>query len=53
VGDKPHRYIFSLHALKTEKIELPDDAPAAMAGYMINVNTISKVSFIAKYGRNK
>lgn len=53
VGDKPHRYIFSLHALKTEKIDLPDDAPAAMAGYMINANTISKVSFVAKYGRNK
>lgn len=51
VGDKPHRYIFTLHALKTEKIEVPADATAALIGYMINANRIGQSSFTAYYGR--
>jgi hypothetical protein len=50
-GDKPHRYIFTIHALNTEKIELPADASAAMIGYMLHAHLISKASFTAKYGR--
>lgn len=52
-GDKPHRYIFTVHALKIEKLEIPADATAALAGYMINGNSIAKASFTAKYGRPK
>ena len=52
-GDKPHRYIFTVHALKTDKLELPPDATAALAGFMINANSIGKASFTAKYGRPK
>lgn len=51
VGDKPYRYIFTLHALKTEKIEVPADATAALIGYMINANRIGQTSFTAYYGR--
>jgi Raf kinase inhibitor-like YbhB/YbcL family protein len=51
VGDKPHRYIFTVHALKTDKLELPKDATAALVGYMLNANLIAKTSFEAKYGR--
>jgi Raf kinase inhibitor-like YbhB/YbcL family protein len=50
-GDKPHRYIFTVHALKTEKIEVPPDATAALIGFMVNTNTLGKASFAAKYGR--
>jgi Raf kinase inhibitor-like YbhB/YbcL family protein len=50
-GDKPHRYIFTLHALKTDKIDVPADATAALIGYMINANRIDKASFTAYYGR--
>jgi hypothetical protein len=50
-GDKPHRYIFTIHALNTEKIELPADASAAMIGYMLHSHLIAKASFTAKYGR--
>ncbi|MFZ6750198.1 YbhB/YbcL family Raf kinase inhibitor-like protein [Undibacterium sp. Ren11W] len=53
VGDKAHRYIFTVHALKVEKLEIPADATAALAGYMINANSIKKASFTAKYGRSK
>ena len=52
-GDKPHRYIFTVHALKTDKLELPADATAALAGYMINANALGKASFTATYGRPK
>nr|WP_318013777.1 YbhB/YbcL family Raf kinase inhibitor-like protein [Roseateles oligotrophus] len=52
-GDKPHRYIFTVHALKTEKLEIPADATAALAGYMINGNSLAKASFTANYGRPK
>lgn len=51
VGDKPHRYIFTLHALKVDKLDVPESAPAAMVGYMINANRIAKTSFTARYGR--
>jgi Raf kinase inhibitor-like YbhB/YbcL family protein len=52
-GDKPHRYIFTVHALKTDKLDIPADATAALAGYMINANAIAKASFTARYGRKK
>ena len=52
-GDKPHRYVFTVHALKTEKLDIPADATAALAGYMINANTLGKASFTARYGRPK
>lgn len=48
---KPHRYIFTVHALKTEKIEVPSDATAALVGFMINANRIGSASFTARYGR--
>lgn len=50
-GDAPHRYVFTVHALKVEKLELPADATASLAGYMINANSLAKASFTAKYGR--
>jgi Raf kinase inhibitor-like YbhB/YbcL family protein len=52
-GDKPHRYVFTVHALKVDKLDLPPDGTAALAGFMINANTIAKASFTAKYGRAK
>lgn len=51
VGDKPHRYIFTLFALKTAKLDVATDATAALAGYMINGNLLAKTSFTAYYGR--
>ena len=50
-GDKPHRYIFTVHALGVEKLEIPDDATAALAGFMVNANTLAKATFTSTYGR--
>jgi Raf kinase inhibitor-like YbhB/YbcL family protein len=52
-GDKPHRYIFTVHALRMDKLDIPADATAALAGFMINANSLGKASFTAKYGRPK
>ncbi|MFI4868234.1 MAG: YbhB/YbcL family Raf kinase inhibitor-like protein [Steroidobacterales bacterium] len=50
-GDKPHRYIFTVYALKSERIDVPDAASAAMVGFMIHANTLAKASITAHYGR--
>ena len=51
VGDQPHKYIFTIYALKTDKIDISENATAAYAGYLINQNIIEKKSFEAFYGR--
>ena len=50
-GDPPHRYIFTVHALSTDTLEIPADATAALAGFMVNANSIGKAAFTAKYAR--
>lgn len=50
VGDAPHRYVFTLYALKTERLDV-SGAGASLAGYMINGNAIAKASFTGKFGR--
>ena len=50
-GDKPHRYVFTVHALKVDQLDIPADATAALAGFMVNANAIAKASFTARYGR--
>jgi Raf kinase inhibitor-like YbhB/YbcL family protein len=48
---KPHRYIFTVFALKTDKLDLDANASGALVGYMLNANKLAKASFTAKYGR--
>ncbi|MFM9434375.1 Raf kinase inhibitor-like YbhB/YbcL family protein [Janthinobacterium sp. CG_23.3] len=50
-GDKPHRYIFTVHALKVAKLDVPAGASAALIGYMINANALGTASLTAHYGR--
>lgn len=50
-GDRPHRYLFTVHALKTDKLELPPDASAAMVGFMINANRLGSATLRARYAR--
>lgn len=51
VGHGVHRYQFTVHALKVEKLDLDANASAAMAGFMINANRIDKASIEATYQR--
>ena len=50
-GDKPHRYIFTVYALKVEKLDLDEKALPALVGFFLNQHTISKASLMAYYGR--
>jgi len=53
VGDRPHRYRFTLYALKVERLELPQGATASLAGFMANANAIGKAQLTGRYGRKK
>ncbi len=52
VGDKLHRYIFTIYALNVAPLEIPDGATAALVGYLVNANSLAKATFSALYGRN-
>lgn len=51
VGNQPHRYIFTIHALGVDKLDVNADMSAAMVGFMTNANRIASASFTARYGR--
>jgi phosphatidylethanolamine-binding protein (PEBP) family uncharacterized protein len=46
-----HRYNFTLYALKVDKLELPPNATAALAGFMINGHAVGQAKLTGKYGR--
>jgi Raf kinase inhibitor-like YbhB/YbcL family protein len=50
-GDKAHRYIFTVYALKVDQIPLQKEASGAMVGFYLNQNVLKKASFTAKYRR--
>lgn len=50
-GDKAHRYVFTVHALKVTRIDLPADASAAMVGFMVNMNRLASASLQVHYQR--
>jgi len=47
----PHRYVFTVYALKVDKLDLDAQASGAMAGFMLNQNMLSKATLTATYGR--
>lgn len=50
-GDKPHRYIFTVYALKVDQLPLKKEASGAMVGFYLNQNALEKASLTATYGR--
>lgn len=50
-GDKPHRYIFTVYALDTEKLDLDHNSSGALVGYFLNKHALAKASITAKYSR--
>ncbi|ROL75037.1 phosphatidylethanolamine-binding protein [Pseudomonas protegens] len=50
-GDKPHRYQFTVWALKVDKLPLDAQASGALVGYMLNANALAKTTLTATYGR--
>ncbi|MGB8855622.1 MAG: YbhB/YbcL family Raf kinase inhibitor-like protein [Burkholderiales bacterium] len=50
-GHGKHHYHFTLHALKTDKLDIPDGATASLVGFMVNANSIGKAKLTGIYGR--
>ena len=50
-GDKAHRYIFTVYALKTATLDLPANATAAMVGFNVHANQLAKATLTATWGR--
>lgn len=50
-GDKPHRYNFTVYALKVEKLDLPANPTASLAGFTVNGNALARATFTATFGR--
>ena len=50
-GDKPHRYIFTVYALDTDRLDVKPDTDSAHVGFLINRHAIGKASLISYYGR--
>ncbi|KKB63884.1 kinase inhibitor [Robbsia andropogonis] len=48
-GDKPHRYIFQIHALKVPSLPLPPDATNAVARFMIHLNQVASATLTGYY----
>ncbi len=51
VGDKPHRYIFTIYALDIPKLDLDEKAGAKLVRDILNQHTVAKASIISYYGR--
>ena len=52
VGDKAHRYNFTLYALKTDRLDV-SGASASLVGYMVNAHAIARARLTGKFGRKK
>jgi len=51
-GHGVHHYRFTVHALSVEKLDLPEQASGALAGYMINAHTIESATIESLYKRD-
>ena len=50
-GAPPHRYVFTLTALGVDRLEVPEDASAAIVGFMTGANALGKAELTVTYGR--
>jgi Raf kinase inhibitor-like YbhB/YbcL family protein len=49
-GDPPHRYVFAVHALDTDKLGIDASATPAVAGFNLRFHTIARGLLVAQYG---
>jgi Raf kinase inhibitor-like YbhB/YbcL family protein len=49
-GDPPHRYVFAVHALDVEALDVNDEVMPAVAGFNLRFHTIARALLIPVYG---
>jgi Raf kinase inhibitor-like YbhB/YbcL family protein len=50
-GHGDHRYIFAVHALGTDHLDINSDVSPAIVGFMTTFNTLARAVMIPVYGR--
>jgi|SRR5215469_2240520 len=49
-GDAPHRYVFAVHAVDSEKLGIDSDVSPAVAGFNLRFHTLARGLLIPVYG---
>jgi Raf kinase inhibitor-like YbhB/YbcL family protein len=49
-GDEPHRYVFAVHALDTDHLDVDSDVSAAVAGFNLRFHTIARALIVPVFG---
>jgi Raf kinase inhibitor-like YbhB/YbcL family protein len=50
-GDKAHRYVFTIHAVDVERLDVPANATAALIGFNLHGHTLAEAALTASYSR--
>jgi len=50
-GDHPHRYVFTIHAVDLDALEVDAHASPALVGFYLNFHTLAKASLMGLYKR--
>src|SRR6266849_1422354 len=50
-GDHPHRYMFTVFAVKTDKLDVKADASAAVVGFNLHFNTLARAEIMGLFKR--
>ena len=50
-GDHPHRYLFTVFAVKADKLEVKADTSAAVVGFNLHFNTLARAEIMGLFKR--
>jgi Raf kinase inhibitor-like YbhB/YbcL family protein len=50
-GDHPHRYLFTVFAVKADKFDVKPDTSAAVVGFNLHFNTLAKAQIMGLFKR--
>lgn len=48
-GDRPHRYVFTVHAIDVERLDVTEDASPAFVGFNLAFHTLARATLAATY----
>lgn len=48
-GDHPHRYLFTIHALDLDALDVVAESSPALVGFYLNYHTLAKASLMGLY----